>query len=337
MTMTTARTIILLMALTMIASTVEAQEAVPADQGVFEYVVSPVAQPMEASAEAIRAAAAEEGWEILATVESDNHDHCDFQSMVLVLFDRDYASVYLRANAASAPFAAVDRVNVFEDEAGVHVAIVNPHSIVRTVMMNDGGYVSFIERHRQKLRSMIVGAVAGQESHRQYGQVRDRGYIGRTMGIMAGGRFDGKIEDVMLVREPFESLADRVESALQLAGPRWGTTLKYRLDLPEHRTVLFGTTGTPLDSQSFEIVGAGGDSARDEYACPGLAHAGAYPIEVVVVETDQGTAVRMVDSMYRMKMYFEDAGKLAFMKNMTMPGSIAGEIKDKLVSIATPH
>jgi hypothetical protein len=30
--------------------------------------------------------------------------------------------------------------------------------------------------------------------------------------------------------------------------------------------------------------------------------------------------------MYRMKMYFEDAGKWAFMKNMGMPGSIADEI-----------
>jgi hypothetical protein len=30
--------------------------------------------------------------------------------------------------------------------------------------------------------------------------------------------------------------------------------------------------------------------------------------------------------MYRMKMYFEDAGKWAFMKNMGMPGSIEEEI-----------
>jgi hypothetical protein len=36
--------------------------------------------------------------------------------------------------------------------------------------------------------------------------------------------------------------------------------------------------------------------------------------------------VRFVDSMYRMKMFFEDAGKRAFMKNMGMPGSIADEV-----------
>lgn len=31
--------------------------------------------------------------------------------------------------------------------------------------------------------------------------------------------------------------------------------------------------------------------------------------------------------MFRMKMYFEDAGKFAFMKNMGMPGSIHDAIK----------
>ena len=40
--------------------------------------------------------------------------------------------------------------------------------------------------------------------------------------------------------------------------------------------------------------------------------------------------IEMVDAMFRMKMYFEDAGKWAFMKNMTMPGSLAGEIKDRV-------
>jgi hypothetical protein len=33
-----------------------------------------------------------------------------------------------------------------------------------------------------------------------------------------------------------------------------------------------------------------------------------------------------LDEMYRMKVYFEDAGKWAFMKNMRMPGQIEDEI-----------
>jgi hypothetical protein len=60
--------------------------------------------------------------------------------------------------------------------------------------------------------------------------------------------------------------------------------------------------------------------------CPGIAHAGAYPIEVVVAKDAGSVRVRVVDTMYRMKMFFEDAGKWAFMKNMGMPGSIQDEI-----------
>jgi len=37
-----------------------------------------------------------------------------------------------------------------------------------------------------------------------------------------------------------------------------------------------------------------------------------------------------VDEMYRMKVYFEDAGMMAFAKNMTMPGSIQDEIEDMM-------
>jgi hypothetical protein len=39
-----------------------------------------------------------------------------------------------------------------------------------------------------------------------------------------------------------------------------------------------------------------------------------------------------VDEMYRMKMFFEDAGKMKFARNMGMPGSIEDEIKDLIRS-----
>jgi hypothetical protein len=34
--------------------------------------------------------------------------------------------------------------------------------------------------------------------------------------------------------------------------------------------------------------------------------------------------------MFRMKMYFEDAGKWAFMKNVRMPGSIQDELGEQV-------
>lgn len=88
---------------------------------------------------------------------------------------------------------------------------------------------------------------------------------------------------------------------------------------------MIGMTGAPVEAKSFSIVGAGADASRGGMRCPGLAHAGAYPLEVVVAKDAAGVRVRVVDTMYRMKMFFEDAGKWAFMKNMGMPGSIRDE------------
>jgi hypothetical protein len=175
----------------------------------------------------------------------------------------------------------------------------------------------------QALARVPVGSPAGED----YGQRREKGYIGKTMGVMAGGPFGEKVADLSVVAgEDWKGVAERVRASLEKKGPKWGLHLAYILEIPEAQTVVLGATGTPMDSQSFSIVGAGDDASREGEKCPGIAHAGAYPIEVVVALDAGAVHVRLVDSMYRMKMYFEDAGKWAFMKNMGMPGSIADEI-----------
>jgi hypothetical protein len=40
--------------------------------------------------------------------------------------------------------------------------------------------------------------------------------------------------------------------------------------------------------------------------------------------------------MFRMKMYFENAGRMAFARNMGMPGSIEDELKDKIRAVLAP-
>ena len=217
----------------------------------------------------------------------------------------------------------------------MHVSVVNPRSILRTVLMDDAAHSALIEQHLADLRELILGAVEGEASEQEYGQVRRKGHIGRTMGVMAGGPFDKKVQDVSVVGgEDWRVMAGRVETALKVKGPKWGTSLAYALELPDFELTVFGITGTPLDTQSFDIVGAGADGSRKKLSCPGLAHAGAYPIEVVVAREAATIRTQTVDSMYRMKMYFEDAGKWAFMKNMGMPGSIASETEAKVQAAA---
>ncbi len=306
-----------------------------AEFGVYEYLVERAGTGVPETAEAVESALLRGGWQVLGRMDAGAPAGCRYQSRVIAVTDATYATRLMAANRKTAPFALVDRINVFADEAGTHVAIVNAESVNRTVLMDDPAATELTRAHVVALRALLAGSVPGTPSEREYGEKRSRGYIGKTMGVMAGGPFAEKIKDeAVIAGGDWQAVAARLRQGLAQSGGKWGLHLVYELELPEHETVVLGSTGTPMDSQSFSIVRAGADATRDAYRCPGLAHAAAYPIEIVVTREGDSVKVRMVDAMYRMKMFFEDAGKWAFMKNMGMPGSIhdelAGQIKAAL-------
>lgn len=299
--------------------------------GVYQYVVQSAQGGFDEISAALENAATAANWRVLAKVDAGAPKDCPYKVRVFVLYDSAYAQQVLAANRKTGPFAVVDRINLFQDENGTHVAVVYPHSINRTILMDDQKYEAMTASHLQALRQMIAGAVQGTASEKEYGQFREKGYIGKTMGVMAGGSFDGKLVDLANVAGgDWKEIAAKTRAGLSQSGKTWGMHLVYELELPEFETVVFGTTGTPMDSKSFSIVGAGADQAREKLQCPGLAHAAAYPIEVIVAKEDGAVKVRLVEVMFRMKMYFEDAGKWAFMKNVRMPGSIQDELGEQI-------
>ncbi len=296
-------------------------------QSVYQYVVSPADVDIDQAVQLIEARADEYGYRVLASFEAGTPEKCNFRAHVMALFNPGYGRQLMVANSQTAPFAVVDRVNIFEDENGVHVSIVNPKSINRTVLMDDPSFKEITDMHTRDLRKLLADAVPGTPSEKSYGQERKKGYIGRTMGVMAGGKFIDKLQDkAVLAGADLQEVAAKLQQGLSEPGTGWGMHVIYKLSLPEFNTVVLGVTGTPMDSKSFSIVGAGSDKSRKNLSCPGLAHAAAYPMSVVVYKEGDQLKIRLVDTMYRMKMYFEDAGKWAFMKNMGMPGSIEDEI-----------
>jgi hypothetical protein len=299
----------------------------PAAPGVYQYVVHRAEGSVDSVASAIATGAPAAGFQLLARVPVGAPAGCSYRAEVVALYSPELGRQVVAANRRTGPFAVVDRVNVFEDEKGVHVSVLNPRSVLRTVLMDDQKHAALIESHLSALRALVSAAVHGTATSQDYGEVREKGYIGKTMGVMAGGPFTDKVQDLSVVGgDDWKGTAERVLAGLEKMGPKWGLHLTYALEIPEAEAVVLGTTGTPMDTKSFAIVGAGADSSRGGLKCPGLAHAAAYPIEIVVARDAGSVRVRVVDTMYRMKMYFEDAGKWAFMKNMGMPGSIQDEI-----------
>jgi uncharacterized protein (DUF302 family) len=300
-------------------------------KGVYEFVVRNISLSFEEASEAIENSTQEQPFRMISKIDMASPEKCGYRARVFVVFDSVYADELLKINPQTAPFGMMDRVNLFEDEDGLHLSIVNPANINRTILMEDEKYNTLLENHRLALREFLANTVAGESSEKPYGKIRDKGYIGRTMGVMAGGSFDGKIKTVLELNDlDLKEVTEKVASAMQTAGEKWGLTLKYSFISEGRNIAVLGTSSPAVESKSFSIVKAGGDDDRKKFSCPGVAHAAAYPIEVVIVEEGDLVKIQVLNIMYRMKMYFEDAGKWAFAKNMGMPGSIQDEIQAQI-------
>ena len=77
---------------------------------------------------------------------------------------------------------------------------------------------------------------------------------------------------------------------------------------------------------SARAVPAGPDADRS----PGLDHLCAFPIEVLILADGDRVEVRSAREMYRMDLFFWDAGKGAFMKYAQMPAMLDRSLKKAL-------
>lgn len=297
------------------------------EYGVYQFVLTRVQGDIATITAQLKNNAVTAGFTVLADYDIGVPEDCTYKGHLILLNDSSYTEQMMRANAQTAPYAIVDRINIFQDEDGTHIAVVNPHSINRTMLMDDQQYETLSEAHLKKIRTLIMQSTQGTPSRKEYGQFRDAGFISKTMGVMAGGKFAEKIEDLFIKKNAsWRTIATQVMQALRTPGPEWGMHAVFKLELAGYNTAVIGVTGRAMEAKSFDIVGAGDDDDRDDFDCPGIADAGAYPFSLVIKQAGNDVKIQMVTSMYRMKIFFEDAGKWAFMKNMTMPGSLTDEM-----------
>ncbi len=313
-------------ALVTIPSVAPAQGA----QRVYVAVAEPVPMAVPAAATAIADALKGGGWTVLADHAVGGDRNCTYGAHVVVAQQPAHTAALLAAGTTGA-FAVPVRISVFEDERGVHVAMVNPLSIERTVI-DKAGFEASGRALINDVAGIVAGATRGTRANRPFGQSRDRGLIGKTMGVMAGGPFAEQLRVVTTAPAATNADVARIADGIweRLRQPpkgEWQLKGIYRLDLAEHGVVILGVSGAAMETRAFRIVGAGEDDSRSDFKCPGLAYAAAFPLEVIIRRDGAQAKVEIIDAMFRMKMYFEDAGRMKFARNMGMPGSIAGELK----------
>jgi uncharacterized protein (DUF302 family) len=305
--------ILVLFLLLFVSSGVHAQE-----YGVYVKAVEKVSGAFDDVVKNTEGALTNHGWQVLASYDAAVPGGCGFKAHTIVIHSPDYAKKIL-AHGPTAAFALPLRVEIYTDENGTNIAFLNPASLNRTVL-GDGVEKDLSVSTMKELETVLASAGKGSAVNKQIGEIRGKGYVGG----MGGGAFQDKIEDIYKKEDTganFHEIAAKVKEGITSNKKGW--KLVYSLE-PLGDVVIYGVNKPQTEARAFGIAGEKRESEKNR--CPGIDHAAAFPIEVVVMKERGMVKVVTLTEMYRMKVYFEDAGKWAFMKNMRMPGQIEDEI-----------
>lgn len=286
------------------------------EYGVYVKAAEDIGMTFDEAVSALEEALPEAGWRVLASGEAGVPEACGFRAHNMVVHSEQYAERIMSHGPLSA-FALPLRVGLYEDEKGLNAAIVNPASINRTVL-GEGVDMELALETMDALSGAVASALKAPDVKKQIGELRTEGRVGG----MGGGDFLDKIE-VIHEGGDFGDVSSKVREGILANTDGW--TLSYSLPLEGSEAVIYGVTRKSTEARAFDIAGERRES--DANPCPGIDHVAAFPIEVLVMRDSGGVKAVTLDEMYRMKVYFEDAGKWAFFKNMGMPGELEEEIK----------
>jgi uncharacterized protein (DUF302 family) len=258
------------------------------------------------------------GWQVLASYEAAVPEGCGFRAHTLVINSPDYARKIM-SHGPNAAFALPLRVGIYTDEKGTNISFLNPAQLNRTVL-GDSAEKDLSLSKMKELSALLASVGKGVIVNRQTGEIRSKGYVGG----MGGGAFNGKIAEIYKKEDAgqnFNDIAAKVRDGIASNNKGW--RLVYSLE-PGGGAIVYGIDKQKTEARAFQIAGEKRESKNNP--CPGIDHSPAFPVEVVVLRENGMVKVVTLDEMYRMKLYFEDAGNWAFMKNMRMPGEIEKEI-----------
>ena len=282
-------------------------------QGVYVTLLSGLKADVAGTAAKAESSLKAAGFEILGLFDNGVPPGCGEKARTIVFTTPAWSSEVLSGGGDKA-FGLPMRIAVYSDASGVSVAVVNPVSLLRTFY---GSNVK--DAAGLKAVDAVAAALAplGTVAAKQAGQIRESGEIGG----MGGGAFPQKIVTVLSPARPPAEVAEAIRTGVaDSAG--WHAVYAYKAS---DDVFVVGLTNGKTEGRAFGI--AGEKRATDANLFPGLDHAAAFPIEVIVAKKGAGSSVTLLKEMWRMKLYFQDAGNWAFMKNMQMPGDIQNEIE----------
>ncbi len=282
-------------------------------QGVYVQMLEGLKADARQSAPKVEAALKGAGFTILASYENGVPEGCRFKAETIVFTKDDYAAKIL-AKGPDKAFALPLRLSLYEDDKGLNVAMMNPVSVDRTIFQGDS-----LDAAAQKVVDEVAAALKpiGAVQQRQAGEMRESGAITG----MGGGAFPEKIVPAATSLKSPSEIADELEKGLSPSSG-WHVVYVYK---PSAAVAVVGIAKPKTEARAFGI--AGEKRVTNSNPCPGIDHAPSFPVELVIYKSGANNSVNILKEMWRMKLYFQDAGNWAFMKNMAMPGDIQSEIE----------
>jgi hypothetical protein len=286
-------------------------------------------------------------------VRENGKNICGYKGKLIVFANDDYVKM-LTSFGNKYLVASFLRVGVYESNDGVQVTAADPETINR-IIFNDLTDKSYNKAVKNTLgyKKQIVDALHSlnlgenvEESREPKRSIDDLRDASKDMFMMVGDMTFFEDEDQFPViysqknsngTDGLEQLKQKMYANINKFVPvkddkeyRWtknpNEDLKWKVVgevySPDKKAVLFGITRNRTEAESFYIVG----KETDKNKCPGLDHLTSYPVEVLVMVNDDKITVQTPREMFRMDMYFWDAGMGAFMNHMSMPGILDNSI-----------
>ena len=284
-------------------------------------------------------------------VRQKKDDQCGFKSKLILLGSNEFTKM-ITAHGNKYLIAAFLRVGLYETPDGIQIIIADPETINR-IVFNDfwengkendyNQVVAKTKEFKANLVKTIHSISVGTKIEKALEPIRsdeDLRESSRDMFMMVGKMtfFNDEDQFPMIYsrknsegKKGLEKLISEMESNIKnfkpakddvgyryVASPE---VLKWRIIghvySPDSSSVLLGITRPQTEGLSFQIAGSSRETKENK--CPGLDHVVAYPIEVLITQKDGELQVWTAREMFRMDMYFWDAGKMAFMNHMSMP------------------
>jgi len=299
--------------------------------GVYVKVIEGAQGSFDKVSEKVEGALRKANWRILASYDTGVPEKCEFRSRVIIFSSTGYENSIL-SHGPKAAFALPLRVGVYEDDAGINVALLNPVSINRTIIdgtsAEEKGITEFSQVTMNSITNIITKAVAGNVVNEQMGEIRSKGRIDGTYG----GDFVQKIKEIYKSRSSSDTNFKKIAGDVKygILNNKKGWRLVYTLNLFLQGVVIYGITKEEMEANAFSIIQD--MQSTKQYTLPVLYYNTAFPIELIVYREGGNIKVVALDEMYRMNLYFLEIQKWKLIAKYFM---IPGQIEEEIEKMAT--